>query len=113
MEKNNGQWALAKLMLNSTWGKFGQRTDKIQVKEFTDPQSFLEFMDSNKHKMTFVSALTEERLQIHYRQEVDNRLPSVNLNISVAAFTTCHARLRLYEALHHQKNVCCTLTRIP
>ena len=28
MEKNNGQRALAKLMLNSMWGKFGQRTKK-------------------------------------------------------------------------------------
>ena len=53
-------------MLNSMWGKFGHCTDKTQVKEFTDPQSFLEFMDSHQHKITYVSALTEERLEIHY-----------------------------------------------
>lgn len=28
-------------------------------------------------------------------------LPLPNLNIFVAAFTTCHARLRLYQALDH------------
>ena len=64
MEKNNGRRSLAKLTLNSMWGKFGQRTDKIQIKEFTDPQSFLEFMDSNQHKITYVSVLTKERIEI-------------------------------------------------
>ena len=31
----------------------------------------------------------------------NNVLPSINLNVFVAAFTTCHAWLRLYQALHH------------
>ena len=81
-------------------GKFGQRTDKIQVCEFTDPQSLLEFMDSNQHSINYVSVLTEDRVEIHYRQVADDRPPSINLNILIATFTTCLARLRLYEALH-------------
>ena len=36
---NPGQQALAKLMLNSRWGKFGQQVNKMQVKEFIEPQS--------------------------------------------------------------------------
>ena len=83
------------------WGKIGQRTNKIQVREFIDPQFLLDFMESNQHSITYVSFLTEDRVEIHYRQVPDDRLPSVNLNIFVAAFTTCHPRLRLYEALHH------------
>ena len=47
--------------------------------------------------------MTEDRIEIHYRQVADDRLPSVNLNIFVVAFTTCHTRLRLYEALHHMQ----------
>ena len=101
MEENKGQRSFAKLMLNSMWGKFGQWTDKRQVREFTDPQSVLEFVDSNQHTITYISTLTEDRVEIHYRQVVDDRLPSMNLNIFIAAFTTCHARLRLYDALHH------------
>ena len=42
-----GQWALAKLMLNSMWGKFGQQVNKMQVKEFIEPQAFCSFMDSD------------------------------------------------------------------
>ena len=31
----------------------------------------------------------------------DDVLPSVNLNVFVAAFTTCYTRLQLYEALYY------------
>ena len=60
-------------------------------------------MDSHQHNITYVSVLVEDRVEIHYHQVADDRLPSVNLNIFVAAFTTCHARLCLYEALHHMQ----------
>ena len=33
IQKNPGLPTLAKMMLNSMWGKFGQRTNKTQVKE--------------------------------------------------------------------------------
>ena len=49
----------------------------------------------------YVSALPEDRVEAHYTLVEDNVLPSINLNIFVAAFTTCHAQLRLYQALHH------------
>ena len=103
LETNKGQRSLAKLMLNSMWGKFGQRTNKIQVCEFTDLQSLLQIMDGNPHHINFVSVLTEHRVEIHYRQVTDDRLPSIKLNIFIVAFTknTCHARLCLYKALHH------------
>ena len=38
IEHNPGLRALAKMMLNSMWGKFGQRFNKTQVKEFDDPK---------------------------------------------------------------------------
>lgn len=99
MEKNPGLRALAKMMLNSMWGKFGQRENKTQVKEFVDPQSMHTFLDSDGNDIKYVSPLTEERVEVHFQKEHDDRGVSPNLNIFVAAFTTCWARLRLYEAL--------------
>ena len=92
IEKNPGLRALAKMMLNSMWGKFGQRLNKTQVREFIDPQPFITFFDS---------ALTEDRIEVHYKLQSKDVLPSPNLNIFIAAFPTCHARLRLYEAQDH------------
>ena len=40
IEKNPGLCTLAKMMLNSMWGKFGQKPNKTQVKEFDDPVKF-------------------------------------------------------------------------
>ena len=40
IEKNPGLRTLAKMMLNSMWGKFGQKPNKTQVKEFDDPVKF-------------------------------------------------------------------------
>ena len=37
IDKNPGLRTLAKMMLNSMWGKFGQKPNKTQVKEFDDP----------------------------------------------------------------------------
>ena len=49
IEKNPGLRTLAKVMLNSMWGKFGQKPNKTQVKEFDDPIQFHEFYDSDKY----------------------------------------------------------------
>ena len=101
IEKNPGLCALAKMMLDSMWGKLGQRINKTQVRKFTDPQPFVQFFDSDQHDVRNVSSITEDRVEVHYKLQAHDVLPSPNLNIFVAAFTTCHARLRLYQALDH------------
>lgn len=97
--KNPGLRTLAKMMLNSMWGKFGQRTNKTQVREFDDSQKFSAFLESDKYDVSYVGVLTEERVEIHYKHDVDDDPISPNLNIFMACFTTCWARLRLYDAL--------------
>ena len=43
--------------------------------------------------------LTEERVKIHFKHQLEDDLVSPNLNIFIACFTTCCARLCLFEAL--------------
>ena len=81
------------------WGKIGQRTNKTQVQEFDDPQKFTACLESDKFDIRCVGVLTEESVEIHHKREVEDDPVSPNLNIFVACFTTCWARLRLYEAL--------------
>ena len=47
--ENKGLRSLAKLMLNSMWGKFGQRPNKTQVAHFTNPEDFYDFLESDKY----------------------------------------------------------------
>ena len=99
IEKNPGLRTLAKMMLNSMWGKFGQRPSKTQVKEFVDPIQIHKFLDSDKFDVRYVGVVNDSRVEVYNQHEVEDEPVSPNLSIFVASFTTCWARLRLYEAL--------------
>lgn len=81
------------------WGKFGQRMDRKDVTEFTDHQDLVNFLDSNHYITRYVSLITEERVEVHSKRQELEIPVNPNLNIFVEAFTTCHARLKLYKAL--------------
>ena len=87
-------------MLNSMWGKFGQKPNKTQVKELDDPVQFSQFHDRDKYDIRYVSVLTEQRVEIHDKHQQEDDPVSPNLGIFIACFTTCHARLKLYRALN-------------
>ena len=99
IQKNPGLRTLAKLMLNSMWGKFGQRLNKTQVQTFDDPQAFHRFLDTDSLDVRHVSVINDNLVEVHYQYQDEDIPVSPNLNIFVACFTTCWARLRLYAAL--------------
>ena len=99
IEKNPGLRTLAKMMLNSMWGKFGQRLNKTQVQTFDDPQAFHRFLDTSTLDVRHVSVMNDDMVEVHYQYQDQDIPVSPNLNIFVACFTTCWARLRLYAAL--------------
>ena len=99
IQKNPGLRTLAKMMLNSMWGKFGQRLNKTQVQTFHDPQAFHRFLDTSTLDVRHVSVINDQLVEVHYQYQDEDIPVSPNLNIFVACFTTCWARLRLYTAL--------------
>jgi len=99
IEYNPGLRSLAKKMLNSMWGKFGQRLNKTQVRQFDDPAKFHDFLDSKTHEVSFVDVINEDLVEVHYNHLEESVPQSVKLNIFIACLTTCWVRLRLYEAL--------------
>jgi len=99
MTKNPGLKAVAKLCLNSLWGKFGQRNNKTQVDVVYSVKELWDLLLNDQLTDFNISVIDENRLMVAYRLK-DVCLPnSKNTNIYVAAFTTSHARLRLYEQL--------------
>ena len=99
IQKNPGLRTLAKMMLNSMWGKFGQRLNKTRVQEFDDPQAFHRFLDTDTLDVRHVSIMNDQMVEVLYQYQKEDIPVSPNLNIFVACFTTCWARLKLYEAL--------------
>ena len=79
------------MMLNSMWGKFGQRLNKTQVQEFDDPQPFHQFLDTDKLDVGQVSVINDQLVEVLYEYQDEDIPVSPHLNIVVACFTTCWA----------------------
>jgi hypothetical protein len=95
---------LAKLMLNSLWGKFGQRNDMISreiLKHGSDvfrlnTQIQQGWVKQKKREFIRQSGGMTCPFQI---ADVVNYLKRETKNVAVAAFVTAHARLRLWKAM--------------
>ena len=99
IQKNEGMRKVAKLCLNSLWGKFGQRVNQTQTEYVTEPKDFYKILLNDANEDINIQFLTKEMVQMQYNlknQFVDNYN---NTNIFVAAFTTSHARELLYGVL--------------
>ena len=100
IRKNPGRKATAKLMLNSFWGKFGENLHKHQVATVTSPAQLFALVSESLHQIHAVRICSEETLEVVYSNLKDNQPDNGRVNIFVAAFTTCWARLKLYSYLH-------------
>ena len=77
IKKNPGLRAVAKLCLNSLWGRFAMRTDRLET-EFHD-----------------ICLLTDDLVELVYKRHSDFVTESKVTNIFIGVFTTSWARLGL------------------
>ncbi|CAH3199085.1 unnamed protein product, partial [Porites evermanni] len=97
IEKNPAKRALAKLMLNSFWGKFGQASNKSQVEAISSPAKFHQLLNQDDVDIHAIRVVNEEMLEIVYNKITEATPIQPHVNIFIAAFTTAHARLHLYR----------------
>ena len=102
-EFNAGLRSIAKLCLNSLWGKFGQRNNMSQTKYVTEVSEFYEILLDDKLNDINFQFINDNMVQMTYNfkdQFVDNHNST---NVFIACFTTSHARLMLYNKLDYLK----------
>ncbi|KAL5010933.1 hypothetical protein ScPMuIL_013238 [Solemya velum] len=99
IKKNPGLRSLAKLVLNSFWGKLGQRTNLTRTSYVTDPDKFFDFMTSDQQEIKSVRFVNDESVQIDWAYEDNFMESSCRTNVVIAAYTTAQARLKLYSYL--------------
>ena len=100
-EFNAGLRSIAKLCLNSLWGKFGQRSNMSQTKYVMEVFEFYEILLDDKLDNKNYQFINDDMVQMtcdFKDQFVDN---SKNTNVYIACFTTSHARLMLYDKLNY------------
>jgi hypothetical protein len=99
IKKNAGLRSLAKLCLNSFWGKFGQRTQVTDSEFVAEPVKFNRILFDESNVVHQVRILSENVLYVSYSKKdafVDGMIYS---NPVLAAFVTAICRLRLYSDL--------------
>ena len=99
IQNNAGKKATAKLMLNSFWGKFGERPNKPRTVTITSPSQLFPLLFNSHKNVSTLRICNEDVLEVVSTDIDDNVVPSNKTNVLIAAFTTAWARLRLYEAL--------------
>ena len=99
MVKNPALRTLAKLILNSFWGKLGQKTLHSKTQLIYDYGQLMNFVTDPAKVVQSLVPLGEDCLQLAWKpiEDSDESLPTSSL--IHAAFTTCFGRLQLYKYL--------------
>ena len=97
--KNAGLRAVAKLALNSFWGRFGMRENLKQTTFVKSTPDMNCFLSDPKISISGMSVINESVMEMTWTYKDEHMPQPTATNIFIAAFTTCHARLKLYSAL--------------
>ncbi|XP_018360602.1 PREDICTED: uncharacterized protein LOC108759595 [Trachymyrmex cornetzi] len=97
--RNPGLRSVAKLCLNSFWGKFGQRSNLPNTEIVKNYQRLAALLTSPEHGITDILPVDDEVIYVSWRLREEAVVASPQTNVVIAAFTTALARLKLYEHL--------------
>ena len=106
IKRNEGMRTICKLLLNSHWGRFGMNTNKSQYKLIRDPCEWFELISNDQYTVQSADFTNKNFLQVYYTNTDILYESNSNVNVALAAFVTCHARLKLYSELSNlQENI--------
>ena len=103
--KNPGKRALAKLMLNSFWGKFGQRDQFSQSSMVYTASQFFDLLTDQSKEVANVNFLSPQTALMTFKDKDEWVTGGGKTNVFIAAFTTAQARLHLYNILDQLGNL--------
>lgn len=104
--KNPGYRSLAKLLLNSLWGRLGMKTNKSKKIFINNSNQLLNMLVNPSYEANSFYELSDESLLLSYtlKQECEDNQSYVN--VILAAYTSALARVHLYGYLDMLKERC-------
>lgn len=97
--KNSGLRSVAKLMLNTFWGKFGQNANTTKTKYFDKPEPFMKTVYDLTKIIKAIRFYGENLASVNFLSGTDFVDVLPNTSVVIAAYVTCQARLKLYSYL--------------
>jgi len=86
--RNPGLRSVAKLCLNSFWGKFGQRTNLPNTEIVKKYDRLAALLTSSEHEITNILPVNDEVIYVSWRLREETVAPSAQTNPIIAAWTT-------------------------
>ena len=86
IEKNPGMRMMAKLRLNSLWGKFGQNPIHTRTEYVEDPKRFYDLVFGDEQEVTNVLFVHGEVVQVQYDPKTEFLTDSPFMNVVLASF---------------------------
>ena len=99
IEKNEALRFIAKIMLNSFWGKLAQRPNQTKTAIINTYDEYWKLITDYRKEITGEFMVNEDSLIMSYQWKDDNDDNPKNYNIAVASYVTAWARLKLYELM--------------
>ncbi|KAH7726301.1 hypothetical protein AAVH_06102 [Aphelenchoides avenae] len=100
MVSNPAKRQIAKLCLNSLWGRFSLRNNLTRTEIVTDPAKFCRFVYDDTLKIDQVDMVADNVLYLTYRSKRDFTVENDTSNIFVSLWTTSMARAYLHKLMH-------------
>ncbi|CAH0546857.1 unnamed protein product [Brassicogethes aeneus] len=99
ISNNPGMRFIAKLMLNSFWGKFGQRLNLMQTSIISEPFKLFNMLTDPSIIVNNLVIISDDVLLACWSKHEEAVTPLKTVNVAIAAYTTTMARLELYSYL--------------
>ncbi|GFU17785.1 uncharacterized protein TNCV_722021 [Trichonephila clavipes] len=96
---NLSRRSVAKLALNSFWGRWGMNLNKNKLIFVSTVHDFNKMLMDKTKDIKDVFLPTPEIVAFQWTQSNEFFTQDSSTNIFIAAFTTCHARLKLYSEI--------------
>ena len=96
---NPAKRQIAKLFLNSLWGKFGQRTNQTNTQVVRDPDEYFNHLFSESYMVSMFEFLADDAVSVSWKHAADRITTKGRKNAFIACFTTAYAHLELYNLL--------------
>ncbi|KAG8147234.1 putative DNA polymerase protein [Naja naja] len=106
IEYNPAKRQIAKLFLNSLWGKFGQSTNHLTTTVVTEPEELFMYLFVPYYEVSSCEFVDDEAAVLTWKAAKNQPTKSTCTNVFIASFTTAYARLELYSLLERLGDRC-------
>jgi len=100
IKSNAAKRGLAKLCLNSMWGKLTERSDRTQTRVITEPKDLYSFLATPGIEVTNLAFASDDVVWISWNHSAEERVPNLrHTNEVIGAYVTSGTRIHLYRYL--------------